>query len=77
MENPKYVSLFEANTGQLYPSGSHANVSVTLRFELPKVMHDKINKILSEYWFIVVIDEENKMNIVCGHKIYFINQTNL
>jgi hypothetical protein len=49
MENPKYVSLFEANTGQLYPSGSHANVSVTLRFELPKVMHDKINKILSEY----------------------------
>jgi len=48
-ENSKYVSLFEANTGQLYPSGSHANGGITLRFELPKVMHDKINKILAEF----------------------------
>jgi hypothetical protein len=43
-----YNNPFIANTGQLHPPGSHASGGITLRFELPGVMHDKINKILNQ-----------------------------
>lgn len=42
-----YTSPFVANTGQLHPPGSHATGGITLRFELPRVMQDKIIKILN------------------------------
>jgi len=43
----QYTSPFVANTGQLHPPGSHAIGGITLRFELPTVMQEKINKILN------------------------------